>query len=81
MGFTVGAVAQILNLPVHLRLPDDEDIASDSTKFYADPMGGNPNSSYQCTSAANPSPTDLVNIFATIGNHLTYTQLLPLTTQ
>ena len=57
-----------------------KDIASDSTKFYADPMGGNPNSSYQCTSAANPSPTDLVNIFAAIGNHLTYTQLLPLTT-
>ena len=54
-------------------------IASDPTKFYSDPMGGNPNSSYQCTSPANPSPNDLVNIFAAIGNHLTYTQLLPLT--
>ena len=37
-------------------------IASDPTKFYSDPMG-----STRCTSKDNPSPEDIVNIFATIG--------------
>ena len=32
-----------------------------------------------CTSQYNPTPTDLVSIFAAIGQSLTYTQLLPLT--
>jgi len=32
-----------------------------------------------CTSQDNPTPTDLVSIFAAIGTSLSYTQLLPLT--
>jgi Flp pilus assembly protein TadG len=54
--------------------PVVEGIASDSTKFFSDGSGG----SGSCTSVNTAS--DLGTIFQTIGNSLSYTALLPNTT-
>ena len=54
-----------------------QNIASDPTKFYSDPMGVSP----PCTSPANPNFTSIQSIFANIGYNLLNTQLLPLAAQ
>ncbi len=52
-----------------------QQIASDATKFYSDPMGQTP----VCTSTDNPSATDIGTIFAAIGNSLRFTQTVSAT--
>jgi Flp pilus assembly protein TadG len=52
-----------------------QQIASDATKFYSDPMGQTP----VCTSPDNPSATDIGTIFAAIGNSLRFTQTVSAT--
>ena len=52
-----------------------QDIASDGTKFYSDPMGVSP----ACTSPDNPSATDIGTIFAAIGNSFRFTQTVSAT--
>ena len=52
-----------------------QQIASDATKFYSDPMGQTP----VCTSTDNPSATDIGTIFAAIGNSLKFTQTVSAT--
>jgi hypothetical protein len=50
-----------------------QQIASDATKFFADPSGGTP----ACTSPDNPSMTDLNSVFQEIGIEATAPRLLP----
>jgi Flp pilus assembly protein TadG len=50
-----------------------QQIASDATKFFADPSGGTP----ACTSPDNPSITDLNTVFQQIGIDATTARLLP----
>jgi Flp pilus assembly protein TadG len=50
-----------------------QQIASDPTKFFADPSGGTP----ACTSPDNPSITDLNSVFQQIGIEATAPRLLP----
>jgi Flp pilus assembly protein TadG len=50
-----------------------QQIASDATKFFADPSGGTP----VCTSPDNPSITDLNSVFQQIGVEATTARLLP----
>ena len=52
-----------------------QNIASDPSKFYSDPMGGS------CTSPSNPNYTTISQIFENIGLNLLYTQLIPVGTQ